>query len=79
MLSRDTAYPTKSFTRTCGNLQGKPCLTFLYVSLILLRALHFFEDDTHATAEFILEVEKYVNEKIFGNQFTSLLIDIEKT
>ena len=27
---------------------------------------YFFEDDMHATAEFILEVERYVNEKIFG-------------
>jgi hypothetical protein len=50
-----------------------PCLLHLenriseaIIRLILLRALHFFEDDTHATAEFILEVERYVNEKIFG-------------
>jgi hypothetical protein len=50
-----------------------PCLLHLenriseaIIRLILLRALQFFEDDMHATAEFILEVERYVNEKFFG-------------
>ena len=50
-----------------------PCLLHLenrvsecIIRMLLLRALEFVEDDTHATAEYILEVERYINEKIFG-------------
>jgi len=50
-----------------------PCLLHLenrvsecIIRMLLLRALEFVEDDTHATVEYILEVERYINEKIFG-------------
>ncbi len=50
-----------------------PCILHLenrvsecFIRMILLKALSYVEDDNHALLSYILEVERYVNEKIFG-------------
>ncbi len=51
-----------------------PCILHLenrvsecIIRMLIIKALPHMEDDSHALTNCILEVERYVNEKIFGS------------